>query len=221
MAHGVRFAAVLMAAGAGSRMGHKPKSLLQREGEALIHRNARQLLLAGASPVVVVLGHYAQAIGAALQGLSVQTVLNPDPDQGLVSSQRLGLQAVAEHGEAVVMALADQPLVNAQDIQDLMHAFATRPSGTEMLFPWVHAQPGNPVLLSAVAVKHILQGDASFGCKEWRQSHPAQTHRLATDNTHFTTDLDHPQDVVNLREQHGIALTWPADWLDGSAPAQG
>ena len=49
-------AAVLLAAGSGSRMGLKPKSLLVLNGEPLIRRSARQLLDAGVSQLVVVLG---------------------------------------------------------------------------------------------------------------------------------------------------------------------
>ena len=86
----MRTSAVLLAAGSGSRMGHKPKSLLELNGEPLIRRSARQLLEAGVTQLVVVLGHYAADIEAPLYGLPVHKVYNPDPDLGLVSSQRLG-----------------------------------------------------------------------------------------------------------------------------------
>jgi putative NIF3 family GTP cyclohydrolase 1 type 2 len=49
--------------------------------------------------VTVVLGHYASDIAAALAGLDIQIVHNPSPDDGLVSSQRLGLQAQTRFGE--------------------------------------------------------------------------------------------------------------------------
>jgi molybdenum cofactor cytidylyltransferase len=186
-------AAVLLAAGSGSRMGHKPKSLLELNGEPLIRRSARQLLDAGVTQLVVVLGHYAADIEAPLQGLPVHKVYNPDPDQGLVSSQRLGLQSLSDNTDTVIMSLADQPLVTTQDIEMLLHAFAS--STTDMLFPFVNGQPGNPVLLSARARLDILAGDSNFGCKEWRQSHAAQVQKCPSDNLHFVTDLDHPEDV--------------------------
>jgi len=210
----VRYAAVLLAAGSGSRMGLKPKSLLELNGEPLIRRNARQLLEAGVTQLVVVLGHYAADIEAALQGLPLQTIYNPNPDLGLVSSQRLGLQAVNAHMDTVVMSLADQPLVTTQDIQLLMQAFAERSSNTQMLFPWVNGQPGNPVLLSAHARADILANDSSYGCKEWRQNHAAQTHQLVSNNLHFVTDLDHPQDIAELEKRHGKKLQWPPAWTD-------
>ena len=205
-------AAVLLAAGSGSRMGHKPKSLLELNGEPLIRRSARQLLDAGVTQLVVVLGHYAADIEAPLQGLPVHKVFNPDPDQGLVSSQRLGLQALSDNTDTVVMSLADQPLVTTQDIETLLHAFAA--STTDMLFPFVNGQPGNPVLLSARARLDILAGDSNFGCKEWRQSHAAQVHKCPSDNLHFVTDLDRPEDVTGFEKTHGMKLQWPANWTD-------
>ena len=171
----MRTSAVLLAAGSGSRMGHKPKSLLELNGEPLIRRSARQLLEAGVTQLVVVLGHYAADIEAPLYGLPVHKVYNPDPDLGLVSSQRLGLQAIEANTDAVVMSLADQPLVTTQDIQTLLLAFAS--STKDMLFPFVNGQPGNPVLLSARARADILAGESDYGCKEWRQSHAAHTSR--------------------------------------------
>jgi molybdenum cofactor cytidylyltransferase len=203
-------AAVLLAAGSGSRMGHKPKSLLELNGEPLIRRSARQLLDAGVTQLVVVLGHYAADIEAPLQGLPVHKVYNPDPDQGLVSSQRLGLQALRDNADTVIMSLADQPLVTTQDIENLLHAFD--PSNTDMLFPFVNGQPGNPVLLSARARLDILAGDNNFGCKEWRQSHAAVVQKFPTDNLHFVTDLDRPEDVAEFEKTHGTKLQWPAQW---------
>ena len=48
--------AVLLAAGAGSRLGNKPKSLLELDGVPLIHRQLAALSGAGVDEVVVVLG---------------------------------------------------------------------------------------------------------------------------------------------------------------------
>ena len=205
-------AAVLLAAGSGSRMGHKPKSLLELNGEPLIRRSARQLLDAGVTQLVVVLGHYAADIEAPLYGLPVHKVYNPDPDQGLVSSQRLGLQALSDNTDTVIMSLADQPLVTTQDIQTLLLAFAS--STKDMLFPFVNGQPGNPVLLSARARKDILAGESDYGCKEWRQSHSAHTYKFTSDNSHFVTDLDRPEDIADFAKQHGTKLEWPPAWTD-------
>jgi molybdenum cofactor cytidylyltransferase len=204
----MRCAAVLLAAGSASRMGHRPKCLLERDGQALIRRTAQCLLDAGIQELVVVLGHYAQEIAPALAGLSVTVVINPHPEQGIISSQRLGLQSVSANCDAVVMCLADQPLIETQDITDLLQAFADRPSNTDVVFPQVQGQPGNPVALSAAVRLAVLQANDDFGCQTWRQLNSTLVHGWASDNLHYITDLDSQADIAAL-QQRGIDLRWP------------
>jgi molybdenum cofactor cytidylyltransferase len=204
----MNWAAVLLAAGAASRMGHRPKCLLERDGQALIRRTAQCLLDAGIQDLVVVLGHYAQEIAPALAGLPVTVVINPQPEQGIISSQRLGLQSLSANCDAVVMCLADQPLIETQDITDLLQAFADRPSNTHLVFPQVQGQPGNPVVLSAAVRAAVLQANDDFGCQTWRQHHRALVHGWASDNPHYITDLDSQADIAAL-QQIGIHLRWP------------
>ena len=114
--------AVLLAAGSGSRIGHKPKSLLELGGVPLIRRQLIALSGAGVDEVVVVLGHHAELIEPVVQDFPVTLVRNLSPDDGQVSSQRLGLGALTGKLDAVIVALADQPLINAQDITALTWA---------------------------------------------------------------------------------------------------
>ena len=204
----MRCAAVLLAAGSASRMGHRPKCLLERNGQALIRRTALALLDAGIQEVVVVLGHYAHAVAPAVAGLPVTVVINPHPEQGIISSQRLGLQSVSASCDAVMMCLADQPLIETQDITDLLQAFADRPSNTDLVFPQVQGQPGNPVALSAQVREAVLQANDDFGCQTWRQHNRALVHPWVSDNLHYITDLDSQADIADL-QQIGIQLRWP------------
>ena len=209
----MNWAAVLLAAGAGSRMGHRPKCLLERDGQALIRRTAQCLLDAGIQELVVVLGHYAQEIAPALAGLAVTVVINPHPEHGIISSQRLGLQSVSANCDAVVMCLADQPLIETQDITDLLEAFAKRPSNTDVVFPQVQGQPGNPVALSAAVRAAVLQASEDFGCQTWRQLNRSLVQAWVSDNLHYTTDLDSEADIALLR-QMDIQLRWPDDYIN-------
>jgi molybdenum cofactor cytidylyltransferase len=205
-----RLGAVLMAAGAGARMGHRAKSLLELDGVPLIRRQLAALQQAGATQVVVVLGHHAKDIAPHLAGLDVTLVLHPDPDAGQVSSQRLGLQALSEPCDAVLMALADQPLIDAQDLTQLIDAFAMRPEGCALLFPRVQGQPGNPVIFTAEVGRQVLASPDATGCKQWRQQHPQQVQAWDCDNRHFVLDVDTPQDIENLRQTTGHQLHWPS-----------
>ena len=208
----VSLGAVLMAAGAGARMGHRPKSLLELDGVPLIRRQLAALRDAGASETVVVLGHHASHIAQHLAGFALTVVHNPNPDAGPVSSQRLGLQSLSGQTDAVLMALADQPLINAQDLRELMDAFSQRPEGASLLYPRVNGQPGNPVIFTADVRAAMLVCPPEVGCKQWRQQNPQQVQPWDTGNRHFFQDVDTPEDVRQLTLTSGHTLEWPPRW---------
>lgn len=205
-------AAVLMAAGAGARMGQRPKSLLELNGVPLICRQIMALRQAGVSELVLVLGHHAKDIEAAVKALQVSIVINPDPDAGPVGSQRLGLQSQSGQSEAVLMALADQPLLDANDLRQLIDAFSRRQPGSALLYPRVNGQPGNPVIFTAGVRAAMLASPPSLGCKQWRQANAPLVEAFDCDNPHFVQDVDTPEDVAKLRRSSGRQLQWPAAW---------
>jgi molybdenum cofactor cytidylyltransferase len=210
--HHSSLAAVLMAAGAGARMGQRPKSLLELDGVPLICRQVMALRQAGVSELVLVLGHHAKDIEAAVKALEVRVVINPDPDAGPVGSQRLGLQSLSGHSDAVLMALADQPLLDAADLRQLIQAFDQRLPGSALVYPRVDGQPGNPVIFTAAVRAALLAGPPDVGCKQWRQAHTPQVEAFDCHNPHFVQDVDTPADIATLRRSSGRQLQWPAAW---------
>jgi molybdenum cofactor cytidylyltransferase len=202
--------AVLLAAGSGSRIGHRPKCLLELGGVPLIHRQLIALSGAGVDEVVVVLGHHAGLVEPVVQGFPVTLVRNPHPDDGQVSSQRLGLAALAGRLDAVIVALADQPLISAQDITALIGAWKKRPEGAQVVFPQVAGERGNPVIFGAEVREQILAGQANLGCRQWQEAHPAAVAPFVTDNRRYRVDIDTPEDVERFARDTGHALRWPA-----------
>jgi len=202
--------AVLLAAGSGSRMGGRPKSLLELGGVPLILRQLIALSGAGVDELVVVLGHHAGLIEPVVQPFPVTLVHNPQPDDGQASSLRLGLQALSGRLDAVLVALADQPLIDAQDIITLIGAYKKRPAGRSVVVPEVGGEPGNPVLFSAQVREQILAGDARVGCRQWRLAHPDAVASFETDNRHYRLDVDTAQDIERFARETGHVLRWPA-----------
>jgi molybdenum cofactor cytidylyltransferase len=190
-------------------MGHRPKCLLELDGVPLIQRQISALTAAGIHALVVVVGHYRDSITLALQTLPVTVVHHPNPDDGQTSSLKLGLQALPAHTDAVLIALADQPLIEAQDIRDLIAAYLLRPESVQVVQPHVNGQPGNPVMFTAQVREAILAGNANFGCKQWQAAHPQAVQRWTTPNPHYCTDVDSEQDITALAAT-GHRLLWPA-----------
>ena len=205
----VAVGAVLLAAGSGSRIGHRPKSLLELGGVPLIRRQLIALSGAGVDEVVVVLGHHAELIEPVVQDFPVTVIHNPDPDEGQVSSQRRGLAALAGKLDAVLVALADQPLIQSQDIQSLIGAWKKRSEGVRVVYPEVDGQPGNPVIFSAEVREEILQGAAHLGCRQWRSAHPEAAQAFVTDNHRFRVDIDTEDDRQAFEQRTGHRLVWP------------
>jgi molybdenum cofactor cytidylyltransferase len=204
---------LVLAAGAGSRMGHRPKCLLQIDGVSLLERQLQALSLAGVTPIGVVLGHHAERIvqDGAVARWAAQPVRNPQPDDGHVSSLRIGLRSLPPDLDAVLVALADQPLIDAPAVLALLQAFAQRPAGTHLLQPSVQGLPGNPVVFSGAVMAQILAGDDQMGARQWMQAHPEAVYRWETPHSHYRLDVDNEEDCLAVAQLMGQSLRWPHD----------
>jgi molybdenum cofactor cytidylyltransferase len=206
--------AVLLAAGAGSRLGGRPKALLELGGVPLVMRQLIAFSGAGVDEVALVLGHHADAIEAAVRAFPITIVRNPSPDDGQASSVRVGLQALSARLDAVIVALADQPLIDAQDIVALIGAFKKRGEAA-MVVPRVRtddsdeALPGNPVMFDASLRDEWLAGAADAACRKWRLAHPERVRWFDTDNRRYRIDIDTPEDLEQFAATTGHRLSWP------------
>jgi len=156
----LRVAGVVLAAGRSSRMGTTNKLLADIQGLPMVRRVAETALLAGLDPVVVVVGHDADQVRSALDGLPVRLAANPDHAQGLSTSVRVGIGAVGEGVEGAMVLLGDMPWVSLADIRALMDAFSPA-EGRSICVPVAGGRRGNPVLWSArhFAALRRLEGD--------------------------------------------------------------
>jgi nicotine blue oxidoreductase len=110
---------IVLAAGAGSRLGLGPKALLSFRGRPLVEHVGKVLLDGGCDVVVVVLGASADRVRAAADLSRCTVVVNPDWDSGLASSFRAGVTAAA-NAEAVLVALVDQPRIDPKLVRLLL-----------------------------------------------------------------------------------------------------
>jgi len=204
----VRVGAVLLAAGEGKRMGGVPKALIELGGVPLINRQLIALSGAGVDEVVVVTGHYHELVEPLVEQFPVRIARNPHPENGQPSSVRLGLEALGSNFDAVIMALCDQPLINAQDITQLIAAFKKRKSG-EIILPEVGDQRGNPIVMSGVAMNQILDAGKNMVCRKFIDSHPEMVDHFQTENEHFIMDVDSLDDLVNFEKKTGWKLSLP------------
>src|ERR1017187_2202126 len=144
-------AGVLLAAGAGSRLG-RPKALVELGGQTLAERGVQLLRAGGAAPILVVTGAVPLTPVISLTPVQldqIRTVYNERWRTGMGSSLCAALLALTETGPsevgAVVVALADQPLAGADAVARLIAAYR---DGAGVAVAAYDGRPRNPVLLA-------------------------------------------------------------------------
>ncbi|AFL52334.1 molybdenum cofactor cytidylyltransferase [Sinorhizobium fredii] len=155
-------AIVVLAAGRASRMGPagKHKLLAEFDGVPLVRRSVETALAAGQGKVVVVTGYREDEIRAALGGLPVTFVSNPDYESGMASSLVAGLTAMEEEAGGMLVMLADMPGVTSGHLSKMLAAFDAE-NGRAVVRAVTEGQRGNPVILprSTFAAVRQLLGD--------------------------------------------------------------
>jgi len=188
-------AGVLLAAGAGSRLG-RPKAMVELGGRTLAERGVAMLAAGGADPVLIVTG----AVEVRVDG--ARAVPNPDWRTGMGSSVRAALADLADgDAHAVVIALADQPLVGAESVGRLIAAYR---DGVSVAVAAYDGQPRNPVLIAREhwpAVTEAAAGDR--GARAFLRAHPELVTLVECGDTGRPDDIDTPADLervsLNLR----------------------
>lgn len=139
-----RYAAVILAAGQSRRMGETNKLTIEVDGKPMARHAIDAVRAAGADPVIVVTGHNADEVQAAL-GADVTYVHNPDYVGGLSTSLRIGINAVPDSCDGALVALGDMPRVLPDHIRQIIRAHDPD-EGHVICVPTWKGKRGNPVL---------------------------------------------------------------------------
>ena len=198
-------AGVVLAAGASRRMGAPKQLLVDEHGETLIHRAARQLLDADCSPVVVVLGAAPETIGAALDDLDVHVLQNDQWEEGLGSSIRCAIGALAKSdpdkraGAALVVA-CDMPSVTTAHLRELLDQSqaGARRVGSAYAGNDGRAVLGIPAVLPQADWAVLLGLSGDRGARDLFLQPDTLSVFLRSGNF----DLDTPEDVARWRGMH-------------------
>ncbi len=162
----------------------------------------------GVDEVAVVTGYAHEAVEAQVQHFPVTVAYNAGYARGQQSSVRVGLETLAGAFDAILVVLADQPLIAAADVIELVSAFKRR-AGKHVLIPMVDGQRGNPIILDETARAAILASEVNLGCRQLIERQPDLVQLHATSNRHFIADLDTLEDIRTLATQTGWRLDLP------------
>ena len=197
-----KISAVLLAAGLSSRLGRN-KLLIPLGGVPTVRRSALALTESGAAEVIAVTGHEATEVEAALDGLGISFVHNPDYETGQATSLTAGLKKAARGADGFLFALGDQPLLEARLIDALIGAFAASGANALAAAPFFRGRRGNPVLFSANIRGELeaLRGDegARKILDRIREESPDRFLEIEAEGEEIFWDMDTDADVEKIR----------------------
>jgi molybdenum cofactor cytidylyltransferase len=201
--------AVVLAAGMSTRMGRNKLLLTFRDKPLVVHA-VDTLLASKVGEIIVVLGHEsekasdrlednADSVSVGTQRRRVRLVANPEYREGLSTSVRTGVQAVSPQAEAIMIYLADQPLLEPEDVDRIIAAFgAAKTENKTIVVPFFKGERGNPVLLDASLRDSILGIVGDVGCKGVIKRYPEKVYAIEMENDHVVRDVDDVQAYERL-----------------------
>jgi molybdenum cofactor cytidylyltransferase len=195
-----RIAAVVLAAGRSTRMGGPNKLVAEIGGKPLVRIAAEQALASRADPVIVVTGHQRERVEAALAGLPVRVVHNPDFAQGLGTSLRAGIAAVPAEADGVVVCLGDMPQVDAVLIDRLIAAFDPE-RGALAVMPTMEGRRGNPVLWSRRFFPELMAIEGDVGARHLIERYSEAVVEVPVAGKAALIDIDTPEALVGVKAE--------------------
>ena len=191
-------AAVVLAAGRSSRMAPRHKLLLAgRDGRPMVARTVARVLESSARPVLVVVGHEAEAVRAALAGLPVRFVAAAEFAQGQSASLRAGIAALPESAAAAVVCLGDMPLVGGGVIDRMIAAWRANP-GQPAVQPAWRGEPGNPVLWDRSQFARLAAITGDIGARDVLRRLGGDVLRVEVESESVLRDFDTPASLALL-----------------------
>jgi molybdenum cofactor cytidylyltransferase len=196
-------AAIVLAAGSSRRMGGTNKLLTTVDGVPMVARVVDALLASKAARVLVVLGHQADRVRAALEGRPVRFVDNEAHQEGLGASLRVGIEALDEDVDAALVALGDMPWIRPEHVNRIIDAFDPKGDRT-ICVPVCDRKRGHPVLWSARHFGEMRKLGGDIGGRGLLERHADSVLAVSIDDTAILLDVDTPDMLADAEKlRHG------------------
>jgi molybdenum cofactor cytidylyltransferase len=192
----MKISILILAAGSSSRLG-QPKQLVEYEGQTLIERITK-MALSVSENVLVVLGANIDLIKPKLKAFSdrVTIIENIDWNDGMGTSISLGVENLAPKSDAILILLADQPLISQVLLQNMLQTFAIKK------YPIVACnygeQLGVPILFDKSFFSELKNLKGEQGAKSFLKNNPEKI--TSIDFKEGLFDIDTPEDLLKLTQ---------------------
>jgi molybdenum cofactor cytidylyltransferase len=185
-------AAIILSAGASSRMG-SPKALIPYRGRTFLDHLLEVTCHPKLGPVLVVLGPHAEQIRSEVKLEAANVILNPDWEQGQLSSIQAALRHLAEgeESEGIMLFLVDHPLISAMLVDQLIAEFYR--SGQPIVLPTFRGKRGHPVIFAQRLYGELLAAPIEKGARAVVWAHAGEVLEVPTDEEGAVLNLNDPE----------------------------
>jgi molybdenum cofactor cytidylyltransferase len=189
--------AVILAAGQSKRMG-QTKQLLPWGQTTVLGQTIANVQAAGVPDIVVVTGHDAAKITTVAQAAQVRTVYNPDYATGeMLSSLKAAVRALVGQTAAVLIFLADQPMLGPELIEPVLAAYREAERG--LIVPVFGGRRGHPTLIDQAYFAELLALPEEAAPRDLLRRHEGEIHFVPVSGDAILRDLDVPPDYQKYR----------------------
>jgi molybdenum cofactor cytidylyltransferase len=187
-----RIAIIVLAAGQSRRMGKDNKLVADVNGTAMVRHTLENIAGVVPDEPIVVTGHEADMVTAALVGLDLKIVHNPKFAAGLSTSLVTGLGALDDEVDGALVCLADMPRVSREDIKKLIAAFDPI-ENRAICVPTFRGKRGNPVLWGREFFDPMSRVSGDVGARHLIGAHDDKVVEVEVDSDGVILDVDTPE----------------------------
>jgi molybdenum cofactor cytidylyltransferase len=185
--------AIILAAGESARMGF-PKPLLRIDNETFIGHLVK-IIEPLVSRVIVVIGAHKERVRPAIPSRdNVTVIVNDNFARGQLSSIKVGLRAVLSETDAVMIHLADHPMILPATIERLVRAYTE--GNSPILITRYRGRRGHPVIFGQEVFEELLRTPEDVGARAVVNADPARVAYIDVDDPGVCVDLDIPSDLI-------------------------
>ena len=187
-----RIAIIVLTAGQSRRMGKDNKLVADVNGTAMVRHTLENIAGVVPDEPIVVTGHEADMVTAALVGLDLKIVHNPKFAAGLSTSLVTGLGALDDEVDGALVCLADMPRVSREDIKKLIAAFDPI-ENRAICVPTFRGKRGNPVLWGREFFDPMSRVSGDVGARHLIGAHDDKVVEVEVDSDGVILDVDTPE----------------------------
>ena len=192
---GAEVHAVILAAGASTRFG-SPKQLVRIGGSPVLHQMISNAAFVAGRSVTVIIGANAREIAPALRQSAASVVVNRDWPEGLASSIRVAVESAPPRCDGLLLLLADQVAVTADDLKHLYAAWKRHPILVAAAL--YDGAPGLPAIFPRWTYPGLMELRGDRDPRQVIRRNIDQLVRIPMANA--SINLDTPEDLLSIEQ---------------------